>query len=252
MISSLIDQAREVSTQSAFSLYTGKLGKAEVSICSTGMGGPPTAIAVEELARCGADTFIRAGTSGGLQSYLRVGDLAINTAAVRCEATSRTYVRDAYPAVASYEVVMALVEASRRLGYRFHVGIARTADSFYSVHPVPGSFGGFWQSWMKDELIDLRRSNVLNAEMEASVIFTLSNLFGLRSGCVCVILGDIVREQSARKLRITGLSTYTEENIVRCCKAAVEAVRVLGKWDEDKRISGETYWSPSLSYRRSR
>ena len=95
--------------------YTGTLDGVKVSVTSTGIGGPSAAIAMEELVRCGADTFLRIGTCGGMQKEVKSGDVVIATGAIRMEGTSREYAPIEFPAVADLEVANALVEAVRGL-----------------------------------------------------------------------------------------------------------------------------------------
>src|SRR5512136_1113102 len=186
-IASLLDESRKVAENRQYVTYTGKASGVDISATSTGIGGPSAAIAVEELARCGADTFIRVGTCGGYQKDQTIGDIAIATGAVRWEGTTRQYVPVEYPAFSTPEVVMALVEAAERIGANYHVGITKSADSLYAGM----AFGGYQQSWMKNVEADFIRSNVVSAEMEASTIFTLASLFRLRAGSVCSII-DLV------------------------------------------------------------
>lgn len=124
VIASLWDESHKVAENRQYVTYTGKVSGVDISTTSTGIGSPSAAIAVEELARCGADTFIRVGTCGGYQKDQRIGDIAIASGAVRWEGTTRQYVPIEYPAVSTPEVVMALVEAAEQLGVDYHVGIS--------------------------------------------------------------------------------------------------------------------------------
>ena len=114
--------------------YTGLLDGVKVSVTSTGIGGPSASIAMEELTRCGADTFVRVGTCGGMQQDILGGDLIIATGAVRMEGTSREYAPLEFPAVADLEVVNALAAAARELGAKSHIGVVQCKDSFYGQH----------------------------------------------------------------------------------------------------------------------
>lgn len=121
-IARLWDSAYEVSSHREYKIWTGTLGGTTVSACSTGIGSPAAAIAVEELSRIGADTFIRVGSCGSLVPDLDCGDLAISTAAVRLDGASKQYVGLEYPAVASLDVTSALIEAAEKLGKNYRVG----------------------------------------------------------------------------------------------------------------------------------
>jgi len=131
-ISKYWDERREVARHREYVTHTGKYKGAPISATSTGIGCPAAAIAVEELLRVGAHTFIRVGTTGAIQPEIKVGDLVISRAAVRLDGTSKQYVRVEYPAVAHHEVVLALIEAAETLGVRYHVGITASTDSFYT------------------------------------------------------------------------------------------------------------------------
>lgn len=61
-IAALFDDARKVAQNREYTVYSGTLLGERVAVCSTGIGGPSSAIAVEELTECGADTYIRVGT----------------------------------------------------------------------------------------------------------------------------------------------------------------------------------------------
>ena len=121
--------------------YTGTLDGVKVSVTSTGIGGPSASIAMEELYRCGADTFVRIGTCGGMQTEIKSGDIVIATAAVRMEGTSREYAPIEYPAVANLDVTNALVEAAKEKRFVYHTGVVQSKDSFYGQHE-PGSNAG--------------------------------------------------------------------------------------------------------------
>jgi len=233
-ISSLWDSYKAVGKHREYLTHTGYYKGVKISACSTGIGSPAAAIAVEELANIGADTLIRVGSTGSIQPEIELGDLIITTAAVRLEGTTRQYVRIEYPAVASYEVVAALVEAAETLGYRYHVGITATTDSFYCGQARPG-YKGYWQSWMNSLIPDLQKARVLNFEMEAAAILTLASLYGLRAGAVCAVYADRVRNRFAVK------------GEREAAKVACEAVKILSEWDKAKEQKGKKWWHPSAT-----
>jgi uridine phosphorylase len=213
---------------------TGEYDGTPISVTSTGIGSPSAAIAVEELARVGADTFIRVGSCGAIQPGMAVGDLVITSGAVRQEGTSHEYVRGDYPATASHEVVSALVAAAERLGHDYHVGITMSADSFYAGQGREG-FGGF-EAAGSDALVDeLREANVANIEMEAAAILTLASIYGLRAGAVCSVFAN----------RVTG--EFQTEGESKAAETASLAVALLARMDEAKRDAGVTEWHAGLS-----
>lgn len=163
--------------------WTGMLAGEKVSVCSTGMGGPSTAIAVEELIHCGADTFIRIGTCGRVcpESFDKELEGVIITGAVRDEGTTVHYVPIEYPAIADWHVTDALVKASKARGYVFAEGIAQSKDSFYGQHDpdsMPNSerLHARWKAWEK--------SRVMASEMETAALFIVSSIRGVRAGAV--------------------------------------------------------------------
>lgn len=192
-IAALWDEARHVATNREYVTFTGTYQGAPISCTSTGIGAPSTAIAMEELARCGVTTFFRVGTCGTFLDDVANGDMAIFDSAVRLDGASHGYAPPEYPAVADYRVVAAAVAAAARLGLPYHVGTTRSADTFYARHPRPGSsYSDFWQSWWRDHFEDLKRLNVVGAEMEASLIMVLARVWGLRAGGAAVVLDNVL------------------------------------------------------------
>ncbi len=234
LISNLWDSTKHMASKRSYVTYTGFYKKVPITTTSTGIGCPATAIAIEELATIGAKTFIRVGSTGAIHKDIKCGDLIISTGAVRNEGTSKQYVATQYPAFAHYQVVLALIEAAENYGYRYHVGITCSTDSFFTGQGRVG-FNGYWQSTMNNIIEDLKAARVLNFEMECSTIFTLSHLFGLRSGAVCTVFANRETEEFA---------TLGEEAASR---TACEAVKILAEWDDQVGKSKSTHWHPRLT-----
>ncbi|GAA0677532.1 nucleoside phosphorylase [Natronoarchaeum mannanilyticum] len=233
-ITAFWDDSEEVGHHREYRTVTGTYEGAPISVTSTGIGSPSAAIAVEELARVGADTLLRVGSCGAIQPEMSVGDLVITTGAVRQEGTSAEYVREDYPSSADHEVVSALIAAAERLGYDYHTGITMSADSFYAGQGRPG-FEGF-EAAGSDRLVDdLREANVANIEMEASAILTLANVYDLRAGAVCTVYAN----------RETG--EFRTEGEQRAAETASLAVKLLARMDEIKRERGVDRWHAGLS-----
>jgi len=232
-ITAFWDDAEEVARHREYRTVTGDYEGTPISVTSTGIGSPSAAIAVEELARVGVDTFLRVGSCGAIQPEMDVGDLVITTGGVRQEGTSDEYVREDYPAVADYEVVSALVAAAERLGYDYHTGLTMSADSFYAGQGRPG-FEGFEAAGSDDLVDELKRANVKNIEMEASAILTLANVYGLRAGAVCSVYAN----------RETGEFRTEGEN--RAAETASLAVKLLAEMDAKKAEAGVDRWHPGL------
>jgi uridine phosphorylase len=188
------DKAEKVADHREFVTYTGEYKGVPISCASTGIGCPSTSIAMEELARGGAHTFIRIGTCGTFQDHIQNGDIVVFDSAARYDGASHLYAPPEFPAVADHECVQACIEVGDQLGVRYHVGTTRTADTFYARHPKPGSsFNDFWQSSWREHFMDLKRLNVAAAEMEASIIFVLARVWGLRAGGIAVVLDNMIK-----------------------------------------------------------
>jgi uridine phosphorylase len=227
------DDHELVASHREYRTATGTYEGAPVSVTSTGIGSPSAAIAVEELARVGADTFVRVGSCGAIQPETDVGDLVITSGGVRQEGTSSEYVRDGYPAVADHAVVAALVAAAEELDYDYHVGLTASTDSFYAGQSREG-FDGFLARDSDDRIEELRRAGVLNFEMEASAILTLANVYGLRAGAVCTVYAD----------RTTGEFEVVGER--RAARTASLAVARLAEMDSRAEKAGADAWHAGL------
>ncbi len=221
-IAALLDNAEQIAQNREYNLYTGTLNGEAVSVCSTGIGGPSAAIAVEELIKCGADTFIRVGTSGGINLDVTGGDLCIATAAVRSEGTSHEYLPNGYPAAADFAVVKALAEAAEGLcdgsfGNRYHVGVVHSKDSFYGeIDPrtsaVPEKLTAAWEGY--------KTCGCLTSEMECAAVFSVGLLRGARCGAVLTALWNV--ERSSR-----GLPDNITDDSSRAILCAVQAIKIM-------------------------
>ncbi|KOX92107.1 uridine phosphorylase [Haloarcula rubripromontorii] len=216
---------------------TGTHDGTPISVTSTGIGGPSAAIALEELARVGADSFIRVGSCGAIQEEASIGDLVITTGAVRQEGTSKEYVREDYPASADHRIVSALVAAAEELGYDYHLGVTCSTDSFYAGQSRPG-FEDFEASGSDERIAALQEAGVLNFEMEAATILTLANLYGLRAGAVCTVYAN----------RVTGeFRTEGERKAAKCASLAVSYLAEMDTAVEEADADG---WHAGLSIER--
>jgi uridine phosphorylase len=187
LIARYFDDAHFVTSNREFTTYTGTLLGEKVSVTSTGIGCPSTAIAMEELIMLGADTFIRVGTSGGMQPYLKVGSLAIVTGAIRDEGTTLQYMPVEFPAIADIDVVCALRSAADQLKMDYSLGITQSKDSFYGQHrpesmPVADQLLSRWKAW--------KQGGAICSEMEAAVILVLGSIYRKRTGGVMLLAGN--------------------------------------------------------------
>jgi len=183
-IASYFDDPQLIAYNREYKTYTGTLLGEKVSVTSTGIGCPSTAIAVEELIMIGADTFVRVGTSGGMQPHLKAGDLGIVTGAIRDEGTTLHYMPVEFPAVADLDVVLSLREAAKKLGNRYALGISQSKDSFFGQHdpermPVDKRLLERWKAWVQ--------GGTICSEMEAATIFVLSSIYRKRAGGIMLI-----------------------------------------------------------------
>ena len=218
-IAAYFDDAEFISQNREYTIYTGTLLGEKVSVCSTGIGGPSSAIAMEELFKVGADTFIRVGTSGGINLKVREGDLVIATAAVRQDGTSREYAPVDYPAAANFEVTQALVWAAEEMGSRFHTGVVQSKDSFYGQHspsrmPIEGELKAIWAAW--------KRLGVLCSEMESSTQFVVADSLGVRAGAIFHVVWN-----QERKLAGLDDAAIQNEDTDLAIRTAVEALKIL-------------------------
>ncbi len=216
------DDARLVADHREFVTYTGYLDGVKVSVTSTGIGGPSASIAMEELVNIGADTFIRVGTSGGMDVNVMGGDLVIASGAIRMEGTGREYAPMEFPAVANYQVLNALVKASQKLEKKYHVGVVQCKDAYYGQHepetkPVSYDLMNKWEAWL--------RLGALASEMESAALFIVGAYRRVRVGAVL----SVVANQERRKLGLDDPQVHDTEDAI---KAAVEAIRILIKEDK--------------------
>lgn len=220
-IAACFDDPHFVSSNREFTIYNGTLDGTLVTACSTGIGGPSAAIALEELVHCGCHTFIRIGTSGGMAPEVMGGDLVIATGAIRMEGTSREYAPPEWPAVADFEVAAALREASEHAGAKAHMGVVQCKDSFYGQHdpgsmPVGDTLKEKWDAWVK--------LGALASEMESAALFTVGAARHVRVGTVLTVLAN----QTRRELGLDDPQNYDTGLAVR---VAADALRILIRKD---------------------
>ena len=204
--------------------YTGTLDGVKVSVTSTGIGGPSAAIAMEELCRCGADTFIRIGTCGGMQQKVKSGDVVIATGAIRMEGTSREYAPIEFPAVPDLAVTNALAAAAGTKGFPFHTGVVQSKDSFYGQHepetkPVSYELVNKWEAW--------KRLGCLASEMESAALFVVASYLHVRTGSCFLVVANQERER-------LGMDNPVVHDTDMAIQVAVEAIRNLIQKDQQK------------------
>lgn len=223
-IAEYFENARLVADVREYTTYTGTLDGVKVSVTSTGIGGPSASIALDELVKCGAHTFIRVGTCGGMQENVIGGDVVIATGAVRMEGTSREFAPIEYPAVANIECVNALVNAAESLNVKKHVGVVQCKDSFFGQHepeimPVSYELENKWQAWL--------RMGCLASEMESAALFIAGQFLRVRVGSCFLVVAN---QERAKK----GLENKQVHDTDVPIKVAVEALRQIIKKDLHK------------------
>lgn len=223
-IAQYFDNPVLVANNREYVTYTGTLNGVKVSVTSTGIGGPSAAIALEELVHCGAHTFIRVGTSGGMQKEVLGGDVVIATGAIRLDGTSKEYAPIEYPAVANFDVVMALKESAKELNHPYHVGVVQCKDSFYGQHspesmPIASELQNKWEAWI--------RTGALTSEMESATLFIVGSTRRVRVGAVLLVVAN----QTRRALGLEDIQVHDTEAAI---KVAINALKKLIAEDQAK------------------
>ena len=195
--------------------FTSWLGDTPIVVCSTGIGGPSVSIAVEEMAQLGVRTFIRLGTTGGIQPELDPGDVIVTTGAVRLDGASLHFAPREFPAVADYECTNALVAAARAQGIEPHVGITASSDTFYPGQERYDTYSGHVTRRFRGSLADWQSLGVLNYERESATLFTMCSTMGLRAGCVAGVLvnrnqTETPNEETARRIESTTVAVTVD------------------------------------------
>lgn len=221
-IAKYFDNAQLVADSREYVTYTGYLDGVKVSVTSTGIGGPSASIAMEELVNCGADTFVRIGTCGGMQLEVKSGDVVVATGAIRMEGTSKEYAPIEFPAVADLDVTNALREAAREKGCAHHVGVVQCKDAFYGQHcpermPVSYELLAKWEAW--------KRMGCLASEMESAALFIAASHLKVRCGSCFLVVANQEREKE-------GLDNPVVHDTDLAIQVAVEGIRKLIKEDQ--------------------
>lgn len=183
-------EAKLIANNREYCSYLAHLNDIPVVICSTGIGGPSTSIALEELAQCGVKHFLRVGTAGAIQPHIQVGELAIITAAIRLDGASTHYAPLAYPAIASFQFTNKILECAQRLDIRHQIGIAVSSDTFYPGQERYDSYTGYVPLRFQGSMKEWQALNALCYEMETATLFTLCNVFKLHAACFCAIVSN--------------------------------------------------------------
>ena len=234
-IAALWEESEEIAFYRQFRTIRGSYGGEPIATTSTGIGTTAGEICLHELSKIGVHTAIRVGTTGSISTELHCGDLIITTAAVRRDGTSDLYMPPEFPAIANFEVVMALVQACEDLGYRYGLGIICSTASLYLGQGRELGENSYWPSWAKDTIPDLQAAGVLNFDTDSAGLFVVGHVHGMRLGTICAVIANRVH------------NTHGDNGgEARACRAANEAIRLLAAWDRLKAARGAKHFYPGL------
>ncbi len=216
-IAKQLDSAEFFHQNREYTAWLGFLEGEKVLVMSTGMGGPSTAIAVEELIQTGVTHFLRVGTCGGMQQHVLPGDLVIAQSAIRQEGTSREYMPIEVPAAADFEMTLALREAAKRLGMRAHVGTVQCKDSFYGQHspesmPIHAELLARWEAYIQ--------SGCLASEMESAALYAVCSCRKVKAACVLHVIWNQERAKAGQQDQ----ENHETNQAIRC---GIEAIRQM-------------------------
>lgn len=219
------ENAKLVGNHREYVTYTGYLNGEKVSVTSTGIGGASAAIAMEELTKIGAHTFIRVGTCGGMDLDVKSGDIVIATSAIRAEGTSKEYAPIEFPAVANFDVVNELVNAAKSMNLNYHTGVVQCKDSFYGQHepekmPISYELMNKWDAWLK--------LHTLASEMESAALFVVASYLNVRCGSCFLAVANQEREKK-------NLDNPVVKDTETAIKTAIEAIKNLIERDKNEK-----------------
>jgi len=175
--------AAVIGREREFTTLTGRFETTPVSVVSTGIGAPASAIVLEELAALGVRTVVRAGTMMAVTAP--VGTLVLAVAACRFESTSRTYLPPEVPAAADPDLFAAFREVLDLAGVGYTPGLVATCDGFYTQMMPPPSRRG--EVGLLDDFV---RWRVAAADMETSAVYAIARALGMRAISLCAMTVD--------------------------------------------------------------
>lgn len=219
-IAALMDNAVHLASHREFTTWRAEIDGKAVIVCSTGIGGPSTSIAVEELAQLGVRTFLRVGTTGAIQPGINVGDVLVTTGSVRLDGASQHFAPLEFPAVADFSCTTALVEAAKAMGTITHIGITASSDTFYPGQERYDTFSGRVVSRFQNSMKEWQQMGVLNYEMESATLLTMCASQGLRAG----MIAGVIVNRTQQEIPDAETMKKTESDVVRI---VVDAARRL-------------------------
>ena len=195
-IAKLMDNPVHLASLREYTSWRGEIDGKAVIVCSTGIGGPSTSIAVEELAQLGIRTFLRIGTTGAIQEHINVGDILVTTAAVRLDGASLHFAPMEFPAVSDFECMNALYKAAKDNGSTVHVGVTASSDTFYPGQERYDTYTGRVVRRFKGSMKEWQEMGVMNYEMESATLLTMCASQGSRAGMLQVLLLTVLNKRS--------------------------------------------------------
>ncbi|ANO32582.1 uridine phosphorylase [Vibrio breoganii] len=222
-IAECMDNPVFLASHREYTVYLADLAGKKVVVCSTGIGGPSTSIAVEELAQLGVDTFLRVGTTGAIQPHVNVGDMIVTTGSVRLDGASLHFAPMEFPAVADFNIALAMKEAALSEKATVHTGVTASSDTFYPGQERYDTFSGRVVKRFQGSMQEWQDMGVLNFEMESATLLTMCASSGLRAGCVAGVIINRTQQEipdQSKMKEIEGLSIRT---VVEAARRVLES-----------------------------
>ncbi|EKF9435239.1 uridine phosphorylase [Vibrio cholerae] len=204
-----------------FKSFRAEINGRTVIVCSTGIGGPSTSIAVEELAQLGIKTFIRIGTSGAIQSHIAVGDIVITTASIRLDGASRHFAPLEFPAVADFNTTDTLKRACETLDANYHLGVTVSTDTFYPGQERYDTFTGRIVRDLRGSMEEWQSMGALNFEMESATLLTLCASSGLSAACIAGIAVNRVSGEGSQPERLEKTENMTIQVVIEAARQLI-------------------------------
>lgn len=219
----LLDEFKEISFNREYRVVTGKYKNKPITICSTGIGGPAAAIAMEELINLGAKVFIRVGSCGANQEYIKIGDLIISESVIREDDTTMEYVPVQFPAVADRKIVDLLEKAAQKFKVKYFIGPTISVDALYS--PQTKEKKEFWKKF-----------GALAQDMEAGTVLTLAKIKGVKAGAILLVVDELKEKDIKEKIaRYSIQAKKSKGPLIKFEKIATKiALEALSNYEEEK------------------
>ncbi len=188
LFAELADSFTILSENREFSIGIGSYRGKEFGVCSTGIGGGSTEIAMVELRELGVHKVIRVGGCGALDERIPCGEIIMNSGAIRLGGSSKTYAMPEYPAVADPFLLVALFKSALESGHTPFVGIGATVDSYYAGQgrPISVIANLVDPGWIQK----MQSLRVINFDMETETIYTLASLMGMKAANILAVHGN--------------------------------------------------------------